>query len=69
LDGAIADLTKAIELKPDFADAYNNRGIAKHAKGEGWPTGDSRRTKLLDGAIADLTKAIKLKPSLVSHPW
>ena len=27
--GAIADFTKAIELKPDYAYAYNNRGIAK----------------------------------------
>ena len=42
--------TKAIELKPDYADAYNNRGIAKKAKGD------------LDGAIADYTKAIELKP-------
>ncbi|MDP2886944.1 MAG: tetratricopeptide repeat protein [Ignavibacteria bacterium] len=26
--GAIADFTKAISLKPDFANPYNNRGIA-----------------------------------------
>lgn len=28
MDGAIADYTKAIELKPDFADAYNHRRLA-----------------------------------------
>ena len=50
LDGAIADYTKAIELKPDYAVAYSNRGAAKQAKGD------------LDGAIADFTKAIELKP-------
>jgi len=50
LDGAIADYTKAIELKPDVAGAYGNRGAAKQIKGD------------LDGAIADYTKAIELKP-------
>ena len=25
--GAISDYTKAIELNPNFADAYNNRGF------------------------------------------
>ena len=27
--GAIADYTMAIQLEPDFPEAYNNRGIAK----------------------------------------
>ena len=46
--GAIADFTKAIEIKPNGAKAYYNRG---------WNKG-----KLNDfyGAIADYTKAIKL---------
>ncbi len=62
LDGAIADYTKAIELKPDFADAYYNRGLAKQAKvyifgGRVWTERGG-----LDGAIADYTKAIDLKP-------
>ncbi len=28
--GAIADYTKAIELDPNFVDAYTNRGISKY---------------------------------------
>jgi tetratricopeptide (TPR) repeat protein len=50
LDTAIADYTKAIELKPDDAEAYYNRGVAYGDK------------KLDDQAIADYTKAIELKP-------
>ncbi len=46
----IKDYTEAIRIKPDFAWAYNNRGIACKAKGD------------LDGAIKDYTKAIHLKP-------
>ena len=61
LDGAIADYTKAIELKPDYADAYYHRGLAKQAKcsfgGFVW----TERGEL-DEAIADYTKAIELKP-------
>jgi tetratricopeptide (TPR) repeat protein len=49
-DGAIADYTKAIELKPDNAVAYYDRGIVKGKKGD------------YGGAIADYTKAIELKP-------
>jgi tetratricopeptide (TPR) repeat protein len=46
----IQDYNKAIELNPDFADAYNNRGIAKY------DLGDYR------GAIQDYNKAIELNP-------
>ena len=49
--GAISDYTKAIELDPNYADAYSNRGSSK--------------TDLKDyyGAIADYTKAIELNPN------
>jgi serine/threonine protein kinase len=52
-DGKIANYTKAIELKPDYADAYNNRGLAFYRK------------KDLDKAIADYSKAIELKPKFI----
>jgi Flp pilus assembly protein TadD len=50
LDTAIAHFTKAIEVKPDDAVAYRNRGIAYGEK------------DLHDQAIADFTMAIELKP-------
>ena len=31
-DRAIVDYTKALELNPDYADAYNNRGNAYRAQ-------------------------------------
>lgn len=48
-DGAIAECTKAIELKPDY-EAYYFRGSIKE------------QAKDWDGAIADYSKAIELKP-------
>ena len=47
---AIADFTKAIELKPDYAEAFYFRGSNYYSKSE------------YDHAIADFTKAIELKP-------
>src|ERR1700720_4401186 len=34
LDGAIADFTRAIELDPQYASAYGDRGLAKQSKGD-----------------------------------
>ncbi|MBW4497639.1 MAG: serine protease [Oscillatoria princeps RMCB-10] len=48
--GAIADYTKAIELKPDLAETYINRGVSRSALGD------------KQGAITDYNKAIELKP-------
>lgn len=50
-DKAIADYTTAIELKPDYAEAYNDRGFAYFL------TGDFER------AIRDYTRAIELRPN------
>ncbi len=47
---AIKGFTKAIELKPNFKEAYLNRGVAKDKSGD-WV-----------GAIVDYNKAIQLKP-------
>ena len=49
--GAVADYNKAIEINPNFADHYFNRGNEK-----GY-------LKDYYGAIADYTKAIELDPN------
>ena len=46
--GAIADYTKAIELNPNYADAYANRGIAKYNLND------------MKGCCSDFRKAISL---------
>ena len=50
-DRAIADYNTAIQLKPDYAEAYNDRGFAYYLKG------DAER------AIADYSRAIALRPN------
>jgi tetratricopeptide (TPR) repeat protein len=49
---AIADFTEAIRLDPDYAAAYNKRGLAYH---------DGKKD--YDRAIADYTQAIRLDPN------
>ena len=53
-NGAISDYTKSIELDPNYAYAYNNRGISK------------RNLKDDYGAISDFTKSIELDPNYAS---
>ena len=48
--GALADYDKAIEIDPENADLYFNRGNAKHALGDD------------EGALADYDKALELNP-------
>ena len=50
----IADLTEAIRLKPDYAEAYNNRGNAYSL------------LKQYDKAISDYNDAMRLKPDYAS---
>jgi tetratricopeptide (TPR) repeat protein len=50
LQGAIDDYTRAIELKPDFAEAFNNRGEAYFY------------LRKYENAISDYSRAISLKP-------
>ena len=50
-DEAIKEYTRAIELKPDFAEAYNNRAYAFYSKHDG--TGDP---------MSDLNRALELRP-------
>ena len=49
---AIASYDEAIRLDPNYARAYNNRGLAYQAKGD------------LNRAIADFSEAIRLTPTL-----
>jgi Flp pilus assembly protein TadD len=49
-DEQIRCYSEAIRLKPDFADAYNNRGLARADKGD------------LKGALNDYDEAIRLEP-------
>ncbi len=48
-DGAIADFTKVIELKPADMSAYASRGLAESAQGN------------FDGAINDFTQVIRFR--------
>lgn len=48
LDTALAGYTKAIELHPDYAWAYNNRGNVKDKRGDP------------EGALVDFTRAIEI---------
>ncbi len=50
VDEQLRFYTEAIRLKPDYALAFNNRGVARNTKGD------------VDGALQDYTEAIRLKP-------
>lgn len=52
---SIADFTKAIELNPDYVEAYLYRGRAYLDRGE------------LEKAIADFTKMLVLRPKLAEN--
>ena len=57
IDAGIADLSHAIELKPNDQDLFNDRGVAK------WNQGD------LDGAIADYNQAIAIDPKKAARSY
>ena len=49
-DNAVSDYSKAIEISPSLAVAYQNRGSAYYQKGQ------------IDAAMPDYNKAIELNP-------
>ena len=53
LDEKLRFYTEAIRLKPDYADAFNNRGGVRYGMGD------------LEGALKDYNEAIRLKPNFV----
>src|ERR1039458_2707772 len=50
VEGALQDYSEPIRLKPYYADAFNNRGVARRQKGD------------VEGALQDYSEAIRLKP-------
>ena len=60
-DSAIESYNKAIELYPDYAWAYVNRGLTYHKKAES-AKGGARYRELIDKAIEDYTEGIRLDP-------
>ena len=56
--GAIADFSKVIELSPNYAVAYNERGLAEGALVKKGDDSDS----FLASALADYNKAIEINP-------
>ncbi len=63
-DEAIADFDKVIELNPERADAYYNRGLAKFRLGDlESKKGNTEKAKgLYEGGIEDSTQAIQRTP-------
>jgi tetratricopeptide (TPR) repeat protein len=49
-DGKLRFYSEAIRLKRDYAEAFNNRGIARYDKGD------------VEGALKDYNEALRLKP-------
>src|ERR1017187_4152305 len=50
LDEKLRLYSEAIRLKPDYAEAFNNRGVARANRGD------------VEGALLDCNEAIRLKP-------
>ena len=56
--GSLADLDRAIQLNPNFANAYKSRGTLKE------------RLQDTQGALADYNRAIQLDPSYaIAYAW
>ena len=60
-DEAMTMLTKAIQLKPDYATAYNNRNIVYSSEEYSRYKKENYQDNLKK-AIADLTEAIRIRP-------
>jgi len=63
-DKAVTEFSKAIELKPEFADAYANRAVAYLERFEDSKAGDCEYKKV----IADCEKAVELNPIIKLNP-
>jgi len=65
-NNAVADFTKAIQLRPDYVEAYYNRGISYYLMGkELRDAGNTTEAdKYFDNSIQDNTSALKYRPTL-----
>ncbi|MBW4497732.1 MAG: serine protease [Oscillatoria princeps RMCB-10] len=54
LKGALAEYSQAIAMNPNYADAYNNRGVVRYDSGD------------KPAALADYNEAIRINPNLAS---
>ncbi len=61
IDESLRFYTEAIRLKPDFAHAFDNRGVARKAK---WELAGA--LQYLEGALQDFNEAIRLKPGFAN---
>jgi tetratricopeptide (TPR) repeat protein len=62
-DKAIKFINKAIQLKPDYAAAFNNRAMLFYHSGSFDNEDHKEKTKInFRNAVADLTEAIKIRP-------
>ena len=54
--------SRAIEIKPDYAAAFNNRGILNAKDTDDWGVPDSAFEPSFEKALADFSEAIRLRP-------
>jgi tetratricopeptide (TPR) repeat protein len=68
LNAALVDLDKVIELAPDIARAYDNRGMVRLSLVVAQTIGTQVvfDSKTLDAAVADFSKAIELDPEYIN---
>lgn len=64
LDGALQDLDRAIQLSPDFALAWLQRGVVRWRSAEVQELRGDLRRALVEAALADLDEALRLSPNM-----